>query len=525
MECSSSSGSDGSLSVSSTEKTTPPDPPQKLKQQSLGEAPQEDAPLNIYTLYAPIYYQARELCRALQAIPAIPSDRSTVELQMPLNALMASLAKLKVEFEHNLCQLLSLIESSLKDKRYYTRVPGNQPDLLFLCQDLAAQLRSILLFWLSPGEYVLVRNCPSGCRGLTRTIPSKGFLRLLPEICQDVSQHKGWDFEWLRELDGELCLFKTNTKEYILETKPADAAEDSDLVDEICPLGHLFYIVWYPDADPNHVSCHIVPEEDYHHVRPYPAPPHGSARRAQPFEMRQLAKDRAPVKCVFVYLGWLAEQRIQRPKTRQVTYFQVLLNLSTDPVSLWVIYAYHIYDWPYQWTNQLGPYTNRLYNNTGVRHKRKDPNPFCAYKSISQPAGYKDFRETYYTNVDDKVLPAQKKTHPAIAPGRPPAAPASEGTDGTDMDKDREDEPTTHGYFGLRRPFDLALLAPNIKAWTADGFDPREIKACLYSSNVRLGASLQKEPVDLRRKWEDVVSDRVDIGGLCFPHQPSPVED
>ncbi len=39
----------------------------------------------------------------------------------------------------------------------------------------------------------------------------------------------------------------------------------------------------------------------------------------------------------FVYLGWLAERKIQSLKKQQVTYFQVLLNLSTDPVSVWVM--------------------------------------------------------------------------------------------------------------------------------------------------------------------------------------------
>lgn len=394
---------------------------------------------------------------------------------------------------------------------FFSGAPDNADRLLFLCQDLAAQLKAILDTWLNAAEYLLVRDCASECRGLTRAVPPGHFLSLLPDICQDISQHQGWDFEWLRELDGELCLFKTTAKEYILETKPADASdiEDSDLLDAEFPPGNIFHIVWYPDADPNHVSCHIVPEQDYQHVRPYPNRPHDSSRRAQAFEMLQLAKDGAPVKCVFVYLGWLAEQRIQPPPMeREVTYYQVLLNLSTDPVSVWVMYAYDIFDWPYQWTNQLGPYTNRLYNNARVSHKRKDPNPFCLYKSNSPPAGYKDFR-TSYTNVGEK--------DPAVATGKTPTTPTREGFYNTDVDHSCDQPTTQSGYFGLRQPFDLALLAPDINTWTADGFDPREVEQCLDSSHVRLGASMQKESLHLDcEKLEDALSDRVDIQGLCF---------
>ncbi|KAL8942795.1 MAG: hypothetical protein Q9211_001249 [Gyalolechia sp. 1 TL-2023] len=472
MACSMPSGSDGSPLLSSTDETTVPSSPESLSRQlPPGGSTRRNSFLNVYTFYATIYFQTQKFCHALQATPDTPPEESTV------TTFMTGLAKLKQELWH----------------RAYVQCCGKSPYL--------DSLREVI---------ALVDSALEDRRHINREAPDNE---------HDVSQHHGRGFRCLRLLDRELCIFKTNAKEYYLETGSADAAdvEEPEQLDIRFRLGRLFYIVWYPDVDPNHEGCYAVSDDEYNHVRPYPDLPDNSPLRAQPFEMLPLAKDRAPVKCIFAYLGWLAERRIQPPKKRQVTYFQILLNLSTDPVSVWVMYTYHIYDYPYQWTNSIASYKNRLYNNARVDHKRKNPNPFCTYKSISPPADYKDFRKTY-TNVEENPFPGRNET------GNEGTIPATEGVDGTDMNENC-DAPATHGYFGLRRPFDLALLAPDISTWTADGFDPREIKECLYSSNIRLGASLQKESVDLRKKWGDILSDRVDIRGLRFRQTPSPVQD
>lgn len=46
----------------------------------------------------------------------------------------------------------------------------------------------------------------------------------------------------------------------------------------------------------------------------------------------------------------------------QTTYYVVLLNLSTNPVSVWLMFDYHLEDddgFRFRWTNRLGDYHNR----------------------------------------------------------------------------------------------------------------------------------------------------------------------
>ncbi|KAL9027989.1 MAG: hypothetical protein Q9196_003575 [Gyalolechia fulgens] len=60
------------------------------------------------------------------------------------------------------------------------------------------------------------------------------------------------------------------------------------------------------------------------------------------------------------------------------------------------------------------------------------------------------------------------------------------------------------GYFGLPG-HDLALLAPDIQAWSARGFDAQEVHTCLQSTHLHLGSSLRAmtakaEEVDMIRQ-------------------------
>ncbi|KAL8828969.1 MAG: hypothetical protein Q9170_006369 [Blastenia crenularia] len=329
-------------------------------------------------------------------------------------------------------------------------------------------------------------------------------------MCKDIHQHGGEDFEVLRDLDGDLCVFKNRTKEYILETKP-EPTKDLEGEDSNWPaIGQLFSIISYPEVDPDYVGREPVSEDNYHNVQGYPnRTGQDVSTGAQSFQMLQLAKDGAAVKCVFAWLGWLAERKIQSPtkpaKARTVTYFQLLLNLSTDPVSVWIMYDYHIFSWPDQWTNPLGPYTNELYRNPSTGPKSKSKDQFTGYQSTSM-AEYNELRK-HYTNIE-LLRPVRDKKVPSIAmkTPTPPASPANK--------KDKVGNDKT-GYFGLRRPFDLALLAPDVKYWSINGFKPEEVKTCLYGSNVRLGASMQKEPL-YPNELDEALRDRVEIKDLCF---------
>ncbi|KAL8719457.1 MAG: hypothetical protein Q9225_003546 [Loekoesia sp. 1 TL-2023] len=523
-----------------------------------------DDVLNVYTFYAPFYYHVRRLGEGIPGVQSsfqsnLPADRSNQlhscgipasegvlqDFHQHVRAFYDTCPKIMAELRNRqgwryADSLRDLLLSIQHDLNRYSGISGHstestqgeassdssqlqssKSDPVQLCQLLAKHLKRVLDEWVGIGIYLLANprvNPPK----LTSTLPPQTFLDLLPSICEDVVHHNGHDFEILRELNQELCVFSNNATEYTLRTKGEYAQDPNDDDTPFPENGQLFRIISYPDpdVDPDWEHFEVVPDEKSHISKAYPnLSAQSSHRQAQVFRMSSHAKDEyasspgSPTSCVLALLGWLAERKIQDPKEQQVTtYYQVLLNLSTDPVSVWVMYNYHIFNWPSRWTTRLGPYTNLLFKNPQVDYKPENSTQFLASERC--PSDYISFRDDY-TNVKD-MLPKAQKEDVTKAPDKALShlsatdEPANNG-----LTENLEEPSNEPGYFGLRQRFDLALLAPDIKTWKVDGLNPGQVKTCLESSHVRLGASMQQENIGYGGAPE-LLKSRVNIERLCF---------
>lgn len=102
------------------------------------------------------------------------------------------------------------------------------------------------------------------------------------------------------------------------------------------------------------------------------------------------SKEYKPVKGLFVALGWLSEyDRTEQASRGRTTYYLVLLNLSTKPKSLLLMYDYHVEayleDWVC-WTNRLGNYYQDDLSDKEAEHFRQESQEvFRSYEGLSVP--------------------------------------------------------------------------------------------------------------------------------------------
>lgn len=179
------------------------------------------------------------------------------------------------------------------------------------------------------------------------------------------------------------------------------------------------------------------------------------------------------IPCIFVALGWLREYETDKSvlatqtTKKRTTYYIVLLNLSTDPVSLWLMYNYHIMIFDHtgdekRWTNRLGEYHNKEFrgNYGEPAFTSEVQDEFAGLGDISN---YIHRYETFckrYTNEDHMR----------------PRGPTGDFTHAADKGNLFGEKwiniAGDTGYFGLTQPFDLAMLAPILTlgipktAWT-----------------------------------------------------------
>ena len=191
----------------------------------------------------------------------------------------------------------------------------------------------------------------------------------------------------------------------------------------------------------------------------------------------------------FMALGWLRDSYGASPATKseRTTKYIVLWNLATKPTSLWIVYDYKTLDpdWELQLDCECGSdctcgcYLNKLqhrdFHNKMYQRKEK----------------YTDRVSNVFAdgNADckaDGLFTAKYFSH---AP-KPP--------------HDDNGEP---GFFGMDKPFDLAMLAPDIAQWQ-HGLEPALIKKCLEASHVCLGDSLRAV------RTESLIAYDIDITGF-----------
>ncbi|KAL8710998.1 MAG: hypothetical protein Q9225_007200, partial [Loekoesia sp. 1 TL-2023] len=290
--------------------------------------------------------------------------------------------------------------------------------------------------------------------------------------------------------------------------------------------GNPFTIISDPESNPN--ADHVIenPDHDAEGGYYFNKIDHIDPERACVFSMKSsigkgkdLPSDNM-VPCIFMPLGWLREYETDKSglptqtMKKRTTYYIVLLNLSTDPVSMWLMYDYHIleYDdlgYEYRWTNRLGEYHDEQFierygEPAFTSEAHEEFAGFC--DSSSHAHQYENFSKRY-TN-EEHMRPRGPTGDFTHAAGKGDAG----GKKWMNIAGDT-------GYFGLSRAFDLAMLAPNISAWDAEnGLDQKQVKMCLGGSHMRLGTSLRARGITKDEEDNFIAGkgNRVDIRDLCF---------
>ncbi|KAL8653696.1 MAG: hypothetical protein Q9210_001946 [Variospora velana] len=168
----------------------------------------------------------------------------------------------------------------------------------------------------------------------------------------------------------DIVLFENETKRYTL-------VPDQDLLEheeEANPGYDFFTITWNPDSNPEETTNIFTYEEGGGDDSVVPVVTDPDTFQTRVFSMRSKTLE-APLPCVFVALGWLREKDLPSISEggMQTTYYVVLLNLSTDPVSVWLMFDYHLEaddECRFRWTNRLGDYHNRGWVGEFVKGRR-----------------------------------------------------------------------------------------------------------------------------------------------------------
>ncbi|KAL8904883.1 MAG: hypothetical protein Q9207_002978 [Kuettlingeria erythrocarpa] len=352
-----------------------------------------------------------------------------------------------------------------------------------------------------------------------------------------------YPFFFMRDdLQAGICVFK-DVKTYGLQ--PTWQALHHD--DEGNPGRCLFTIISDPTMDPD--GDHVVSDYDpddllqdpgdrIDRIAPgracvfsMPVTPRGGSRNLPAAKL---------IPCVFVALGWLSEH--EAGKAEKQTYYVVLLNLSTDPISVWLMYDYHLreeLECAVRWNNPINGYGNRLFIDGDIGRG-------LASERVSYLDRYKGFRK-HYTNEEDMcpkanhsqtTTPDHKSTRRPLVDGESPAkrsqiSSSSKESAGRDSDVESALSPvadndqiagtlrnTEHHdmcFSKSKRPFDLAMLAPDVDKWDLrNGLDSEEVKVCLHATSMRLGSSMRvRAATEDERDGLAAANEHVDLRALC----------
>ena len=205
----------------------------------------------------------------------------------------------------------------------------------------------------------------------------------------------------------------------------------------------------------------------------------------------------------FLPLGWLVEWDTKAGrKTRRTSNYVVVMNVATDPISLWLVHDYHPLD------DELEQVTVRLgeqdYHNPGYWDIEPGVyfginNPFGKdYKTIN--AKTPTFRQHF---LGISSVPSVHKEVGVTGQELHNPTPASKfGISSSSVEAGELAKPqgspgvTKRGYFDLPDQFDVALLAQSIYEWDPlTGLDATRVKSCLEYTHIHLGESLLAQTV------------------------------
>ncbi|KAL8750950.1 MAG: hypothetical protein Q9184_006236 [Pyrenodesmia sp. 2 TL-2023] len=298
----------------------------------------------------------------------------------------------------------------------------------------------------------------------------------------------------------EIIVVENETKRYTLvpDRSLLEHEEDGN------PGCDFFTITWTRGSDPDETTPIFQYAGDGADDSRVPVITAPDGPHVQVFSMRSEALQ-PPLPCVFVALGWLREKDMGAEERMQTTYYVVLLNLSTNPVSVWLLFDYHLEEddgFPLRWTNRLGNYHNRgwvrEFQEGKLLPKLDDhfPAPTGDINRVRQFLTQHSNLKAPFDHPNElgaKPMPQANGFHK-----RDPNASFSQGStlvgdtdDHVPVRADKLGKDAT-GYFGLPR-HDLALLAPDINSWSSQGFPAEQVITCLRGSHVHLGSTLRAQ--------------------------------
>ena len=180
-----------------------------------------------------------------------------------------------------------------------------------------------------------------------------------------------------------------------------------------------------------------------------------------------------PKAVTFMALGWLRDshEASPAPESERTTNYILSWNLSTKPTSLWIVYDYKTVDPDWE------------------------PDPDCKCDSDCtcgfsfNKLQHRDFHNKLY--ISDSLEKYTDRASNVFADGNDHCKANSLFTEKhfSHAPKTLHDDNDEPGFFGMDKPFDLAMLAPDIAQWQ-HGLEPAQIKKCLEASRIRLGDAL-----------------------------------
>ena len=193
----------------------------------------------------------------------------------------------------------------------------------------------------------------------------------------------------------------------------------------------------------------------------------------------------APAK--FVPLGWLEKSVSQAGRDvyseKHTTNYVLLWNTSTKPQSLWVCYDYYTPDIHGRYTrSKLGQPT--YYNASEDFVFGPQASAFPLEKNTGLGEDETDGVNEQDSDGDQDSDSGSMAPLMSQVPNIPPSPVINTPCGG--------DQARNPGFFDTESPFDLAVLAIDIKQWDADtGLDPASMHDCLRKLRFRLGNSLR----------------------------------
>ncbi|KAL8705882.1 MAG: hypothetical protein Q9201_001030 [Fulgogasparrea decipioides] len=233
----------------------------------------------------------------------------------------------------------------------------------------------------------------------------------------------------------------------------------------------------------------------------------------------------------------------------------ILVALGTDPVSVWLMYHYHIQEYcevVNRWTNRLGEYQYQVFRSVEPKFASEIQDEFAELgDSSSYGNQYQDFRKLY-TN-EENMRPRRSKesfnqTEPLTqkvahkhklafsddeSPSNSSDTSASSSSKITDHERvdfkltaNHESPPSSvHGNDDVSGDnhtsndggVDLALLAPDITVWHGiDSLDRKQVKVYLDSSHMWLDSSRRARTSTNEEKELFFKGKCIDIRALRF---------